>query len=553
MLVPRTRAWSRYGRTVATGDRRARALALTATGLATGGGFRLPADLELWRIAGGRPAAAAPIEADDPAGALVAALEAALTAGERKQGAHYTPAPLADDLVARAVARPTAPITVVDPACGGGAILLAAGRHLVARGLPVDVVARDLLWGADIDPLAAAVAEAAVALWSRGVAPAPGHVVAGDVLSRGRAAWLKPPAAGFDLVVGNPPFQGQLAADTVRGEADRDRLRERYGAAVTPYVDTAALFLLAAVDLARRGGRVSLLQPRSTAGARDAGPVRQALARRARLLDLWVPPGRPFRAAVHVCAPVLSVGRSDPAVDWAAHLAAADGVPPVELDGDRPLGDVATATAGFRQHFYGLAPHVREAGRSRVLAPLVTSGAIGVGTSSWGVEPIRYSGRLWDRPAVDRRSLARDDAEVSAWAERLSVPKVLVAAQTRVVEAVADRDGAWVPCTPVISLLPRRGTGVDLLAAAVCSPPAAAWFATRAAGTGLSPGAIRLTPPLLLALPVPQDRHRWRRASTALAEGDLAAFAEHGTAMHRLPDDVATAVTAWWRGLAPGG
>jgi hypothetical protein len=326
-------------------------------------------------------------------------------------------------------------------------------------------------------------------------------------------------------------------------------LRSRFGAAVGPYVDTAALFLLAGVDLARRGGRVVLVQPRSTAAARDAGPVRAALADRARLIELWAPPGFAFAARVHVCVPVLTVGRREPEPDWAARLAEDEGVPLVALPEDgRTIGQLASAVAPFRQHYYGLVPHVREVTRTAGARPLVTSGLIDVGRCGWGRRPVRFAGAEWRRPSVDRRSLARDDPGLAEWVDRLAVPKVLVASQTKVVEAAADHTGRWVPCTPVVSVLPHRGADVDRLAAALSAPPAAAWAAARAAGTGLSPGSIRMSADLALAVPLPPDRRRWSRAADALAAGELDEFAALATAAHRLPDDVSARVLDWWRG-----
>ncbi len=77
------------------------------------------------------------------------------------------------------------PPTVCDPSCGAGSLLLAAADRIRAAGTPPEEVARHLLFGADVDPLAAAVTETAIALWSGGVAPASGHVVTADPLDHG--------------------------------------------------------------------------------------------------------------------------------------------------------------------------------------------------------------------------------------------------------------------------------------------------------------------------------------------------------------------------------
>ena len=205
------------------GDERARELAAEAGALAASVAVELPADLALWRLAGGRPRPVLerasghsdPEHRTRAAWDLVEALGGRLSGAERRRGAHYTPAPLADE-VAAAAGVGAAVRSVVDPACGGGALLLAAAGRLSAGDGDRAAVARTRLFGADIDPLAVAVAEAAVALWSGGTAPAPGHLVVADALLAGRGAWPAGPPGGFGAVVGNPPFQGQLARETAR-------------------------------------------------------------------------------------------------------------------------------------------------------------------------------------------------------------------------------------------------------------------------------------------------------------------------------------------------
>ncbi len=517
--------------------------------LAIGAGIELPDSLALWRLAGGRPVAPAR-HSSDPGRELGDALESALSDGERKRGAHYTPAALADRVAAMALDGAPARPTVVDPACGGGALLVAAGARLVDAGVPRRVAARDLLWGADIDPLAAAVTEAAIALWSAGTAPAPHHVVAADLLAQGRDAWPDAPAAGFDAVVANPPFQAQLARSTARSQSSARALRARFGDVVTPYLDTAALFLLCSTALLRGGGTVAIVLPQSVAAARDAAPVRAALAREHSLRDLWVPDAPAFGAKVHVCVAAVVRGQPERGPGWSARLASARGVPDVELAGTATVGELATVAAGFRDEYYGLVGHVVE-GDADAVAPLVTSGVIGVGSSAWGSAPTRFAKRRWVRPTVDLASLQAGDPRTAAWVRRLRRPKVVVASQTRVVEAAADHAGTWVPSTPVVSVIPHDPADVDRLAALLCAPPVSAWAARRQAGTALSPAAMRITGVLLGAVPLPEDRVAWDHAAERLAAGDLDGFATAATAMFAIGGDAAADLERWWADSMP--
>ena len=103
-------------------------------------------------------------------------------------------------------------------------------------------------------------------------------------------------------------------------------------------------------------------------------------------------------------------------------------------------------------------------------------------------------GLLPDAPTIARR-----------WVARTRVPKLVVATQTRVVEAAVDVEGVWVPSVPTLAVLPTDTDELWRLAAAVLSPAATAWFARRSAGTGLDRGALKVTGPDLTDLPLPTD------------------------------------------------
>ncbi len=530
--------------------------------------------------------------------------EALLQPDERQRaGAHYTPRSLAAGLIGWATqdgATLPGDSIVCDPAVGGGAFLLAAADLLAARGHdPVDIV-RTALWGIDLDPVAVAVADAALSHWAwrRGRRPA----VAGDHLQVGDAladtsflSGAPDHQSAFDLVVGNPPFQGQLAHATARSSAQAAALRSRIGQAVLGYTDSAALFLVAGCRLARPGGRVALLQPMSFFAARDASRARSQILEGARLDGVWTGGAKQFAADVRVGAIVLHV---DPQPDPAgagqcgsapirrAHGPGFVALPPLEIDpavlrtapswshlipATTPdvgqartagrLGDIASATAGFRDQFYGLVPFVSEAldpaapcdpaDRSdRVGAPLVTSGLIDPGACRWGQAPARFAGRVWQRPVVHVGDVRAADPRLARWLDRVLVPKVVVACQTRVVEASVDQTGRLVPSVPVIAVFPAEHRLFDI-AAVLLAPYTSAWALQRAGGSALDLDAIKLAATQTLEVPLPADGSAWAEGAELLRswQGRLDEPARFGAIMDQAYG--CGGLTPWWLGRLP--
>ncbi|HEY6532222.1 MAG TPA: N-6 DNA methylase, partial [Acidimicrobiales bacterium] len=381
----------------------------------------------------------------------------------RRNGVHYTPASVASALVARvlgptegrddAIATGDGMVPLVcDPSCGGGVFLVAVAEHLATRGAdPARVLAS--LHGLDLDPVAVEVARVEVVAWAAGsglhgdalVEAARGlveRVVVGDALL---GPW--PGEGHLQLVVGNPPFAGQLDRVTARDEATAAAARALLGGAAPGYADTAGLFLVKAALASAPGARISLIQPLSFLASRDAGVVRHRLDEMAVLVEVWVAEERVFGAAVDVCAPMLrvvdpfaaaeissqepapvvvrvgdelrvagSVSRSRlaRAGSWAPVVASATGVPAVDLDDRELLGTRARATAGFRDEFYALVPFVRDlldsvdppdpAAPPPELPPghaaLVTAGLVEPARVLWGRHLTRFAGRRLRAPAV---------------------------------------------------------------------------------------------------------------------------------------------------------
>jgi len=380
----------------------------------------------------------------------------------RKQlGAWYTPPALVDAVV-RETVFPGA-LTVLDPACGDG-------RFLRATRLPEQT-------GVDIDAATAAA----------------GGFVHDDSLRRDWGA------LSFDVVVGNPPFLNQLARTTTRGG------RSQFGGG--PYADAAAEFLALAMRLTRPGGRVGLVLPQSLLSARDAAAIRAAVDSAAALRWMWWSDTLMFDANVRVWAGVWEVGGA-PALVHRACGPTFESLPPIDMPTswsglltgtqvsahDGPvLGDIARFTVDFRDQYYGL---VGAVGDDVDGPPLVTSGLIEPGECLWGRRPVRFAKQTYAAPRV---AVGRLSPALQRWASERLVPKILIANQTKAIEAVYDERGEWLPSVPVITCTtddPLRVLRV------LQSLAALEWVRHHAAGSGLSADTVRLNPKLLASIPL---------------------------------------------------
>jgi hypothetical protein len=551
--------------------------------------------------------------------ARIHAHERSVPAEQRKaDGVHYTPAVLARFLVEQAIAAlGYVPQQICDPTCGAGSFLLAAADALAERGVAVQEIVEQRLFGGEIDPQAGALAQDSLRAWAEqrigrvaGSRLCP-QIAVGDMLLRTPESWVGRSPKGWDLVIGNPPFLSQLATRTSRSSAVREAVQQRFGD-IGVYADSASLFLLGALDMVCEGGVVVMVQPQSFLATRDTAAVRSSLLGSAKLRGIWASEAEFFEASVRVCAPLLQrsvtgdsqlvqstqsaqaaqpaqsvqvwwggkpndLGNTEqfveqqplPGDSWGPLFARAHGLPSVDSTAGSRLCEVATATAGFRDEFYALLDSSVDLGESgpellsrAQASPLITVGMIDPGSHSWGLQARRFGGRKQLAPAADMAALKRLQPRIAEWARARQVPKVLVATQTRIVEAVADPEGRLIPVTPTISVEPRNTTNAQEcvwhLTAALLSPPVSARALSTHLGAGLSSGALRWSARSVLQVELPIDETVW--ASGAVLAQKLAScdqtdraknLAELGKVMCAAYEiDSADAVFGWWLDLA---
>ncbi len=456
------------------------------------------------------------------------------------RGAWYTPRSVAEAVAELALpdpfgSSPALPRFAVDPTCGGGAFLLATLDRLVANGLdPAEAIGR--VAGIDVDEGAVAAAQESLDMWAAaiGVANTARFAVANS-LEAWPTGWPQP-----DLIIGNPPFQTPLKGQGFPDVAHEFRLRN--AEVLGPYADLAAVHLLHAVQSVADGGQVALILPQSLLAGRDARKLRDHIDEVAPPRSVWASADRVFDANVRVWAPVLVHGGGRATRDWAEMVADELGAPTVSLaSGTGLLGDLATATAGFRDEYYGLAAACTEAVLFDDRPKLLTVGTIDPLQSLWGEQPTTFAKQRWHRPVVERADLPDD---LLGWVDRQLRPKVLLPTQSKVFEPFVDRDGSTLPVTPVLSIH-ARPEDLDLVATVLLAPPVVAWAYRRWFGTAMSVQAIKLAAKDVAGIPLPADVERWRQAADLVVQGPPALL-EIGRLMTEAYDGD-DSLLAWWQ------
>ena len=417
------------------------------------------------------------------------------------------------------------PVRVLDPACGDGRFLAAAAAQVHSLGGTAE------LFGIDIDEGAV---DAAKAVDTGGE---PITILHDDALT---STWCAERAGGFDVVIGNPPYLSQMSSLTTRGGSSR------HGGG--PYADAAAEFLGLAAELANpSGGRLAFVLPQSILSARDAAAIRSRIDQRARMIWSTWTGDRDFDAQVVTCALAFEFGSSSDAEShgqWSHVVTQRMGVPalPSSLtaasDEHGTLGDRGTLNANFRDEYYGMIPAVGDHSSG---PPLITSGLIDPGVSLWGRRPVRFAKQSFVAPRIDLEAL---DAKMTAWAHKRLVPKVLVANQTPVLEAVGDPGGTWLPGVPVVAVYPADPADVGPIEALLTSPAASIWAWHQRGGTGLSSNTIRVGPTMLAELAWPAGS--LDDAVGALATGDVLRCGELVDEAYGLTADEHRDAMNWW-------
>lgn len=463
---------------------------------------------------------------------------AATQALRRARGQVFTPPGLAEAVIRLIAPDLPARPRLLDPACGDGAFLRAAGA----------VVPAATRLGIERDP---AVARAARAL-------TPGATV------RVAEALLAARVPKVDAVIGNPPYVRSIrlcASDPPLWAA----LRGRFAATSFGEWDLYGAFLERSVEWLAGDGRVALIVPSRWLTARWAGPLRAHLAaRRAVVAVIELGAAQLFANATTYASIAILGGAAQPgarpihrhgARGWRtdaldlARLGDAPWIAPTaarRARGPTPrltLGEVAVIAkgAGTNADPVFVLPDARRAGRwltsgdveieAAAARPCLRGRDVGGAPTAWCVLPYDDDGKLVPWAAVEAR-WPKAAAYLAARRARLEArergrfvgdrfhafgrpqnlrfhldpaPKVVIPDVVRAPRAWIDRGGALV-LDSAYAVRPRpdapaRWQDIERLQRLLCSPAVAAWL--DAASVPLRGGYRRMKTAYLAPMPLP--------------------------------------------------
>jgi type I restriction enzyme M protein len=193
-------------------------------------------------------------------------------AAKGQKGQFFTPRHVIKEVVE--MVRPKPNERLADPACGSGGFL----RHALLREPKCSV------WGFDQDPRAGRVARVMMAASGQ----AASRVMRGDSLRRPDRKLFPEPAPvieelmraqdpkfrGFDVVLTNPPFAGDVGAE----------YSDSYELARGKRVERDVLFIERCVELLKPGGRLAIVLPHNKVGGEQWSYARKWLLERVRVV-----------------------------------------------------------------------------------------------------------------------------------------------------------------------------------------------------------------------------------------------------------------------------
>jgi hypothetical protein len=334
--------------------------------------------------------------------------------------------------------------------------------------------------------------------------------------------------AGFDGIVGNPPYVNTVALDEGVGAARRKAYYKKAYESASGSYDLYILFLERSLCILREGATMGLLVPNKVLSAEYALDVRRLICKKASIEALLdVSASGLFDASVYPIAVVATTPRNDrnarielagtpprhvpqstfgeaPGMLWGFAMTDYPDLLSACFVNTTSLGDLAEVCgAATVSEAYQIAPFVQSSdgvvpsGSSK----FIVSGNIRSGHTTWSEAPVRYLKQSYDRPII----WLNDVPETRA--SQAQTPKIVVSGMALRPTAFVDAGGEYLAGkSTVLVLNPPRGLSLVSIASILNSKLGALIYKGMFMGLELGGGYLRFGPPQLKMFPIPIER-----------------------------------------------
>lgn len=353
-------------------------------------------------------------------------------------------------------------------------------------------------------------------------------------------------ADGFDVVLGNPPYQSAIEHKKARGGDYRDRIKEQY-ASTTGTWDLYIPFFEAGIHFLKPNGVLSYISPNKFLSATYGIGLRQYLLRETRILTLADVSHLPIFESASVY-PVISVFKKNQTTSnypfalllplsresqfsadeyslgeqdsgsltllpdnlWGFLLSPNLEVLKVLLNGCETLDDIARVRATTT------AAEAEELGATLRASPAagwktLNTGTIDPFSNQWASEPLRHQGKTITKPILP------DGPKVSQNRRELySSPKLIVAKMALGFEGFVDQQGEYAALNCNCASEPSNNWTLDAIALVLHSRVVAFAYKQYFDGLRMSGGYLPFQAPQLKIVPVPKIQNSAARVLDAL-------------------------------------
>lgn len=341
-------------------------------------------------------------------------------------------------------------------------------------------------------------------------------------------------ADGFDIVLGNPPYQSAIEHKRIKGEGYRNDLKQRY-VATTGTWDLYIPFFEAGIGFLKPNGVLSFIAPNKFLSATYGAGLRKFLLEACRIRSLTDVSHLPVFESASVY-PVISVlQKLAPQSEYelvlnlpstrasqfneeeylvARQNSKALTLLPENLWGfllsprlkvlETLLVDCQTLEDVSRVRATTTAAEADELGATLRSAPssgwkVLNTGTIDPFCNHWDSEPIRHQGKSISRPMIPAGSFVSKNRR-----ELYSTPKLIFAKMALQLEGFVDREGEYAALNCNCASEPTRGWTLDSLALVLHSAVVAFAYKQYFDGLRMAGGYLPFQAPQLRIIPIPK-------------------------------------------------